>query len=202
MLRLPAWIESCALKFSQTYCVVDQNLRILWVGGDWDEFALDNGGPSAVSNKVLSSRIDDHIAGKETKDAVVSLIETVLETQNTLTIDYRGDSPYQLRRYQMTVQPMKQYRVLIVHDLREAQNLAHPHPHWHYQPDAPASKCSFCNAVRQGDGDWIPAERLDSHPVAVNYLICENCMANIRAAIEAARANRKPGKPVVNGFGP
>lgn len=190
------------MKFSQTYSVVDQNLRILWVGGEWDDFALDNRGPSAVSNQVLSTRIDDHIAGQETKEAVVSLITTVLDSQNTLTIDYRCDSPFQLRRFQMTVKPMKQDRVLVVHDLRESQNFAHPHPHWHYRHDAPASKCSFCNSVRHAEGDWTPPEQLETHPVAVNYLVCENCTANIRAAIDAARANRKLGKPVVNGFGP
>lgn len=190
------------MKFLQTYSVVDQNLRILWVGGEWDEFAIDNRGRSAVSNKVLSTRIDDHIAGEETKEAIVSLIMTVLKTQNPLTMDYRCDSPFQLRRFQMSVKPMKQDRVLIVHDLREAQNFAHPHPHWHYRADAPATKCSFCNAVRFEGGDWIPSERLEAHPVAVKYQVCPPCADNISAAIGASRENRKLGKPVVNGFGP
>lgn len=127
---------------------------------------------------------------------------TVLKTQNPLTMDYRCDSPFQLRRFQMSVKPMKQDRVLIVHDLREAQNFAHPHPHWHYRADAPATKCSFCNAVRFEGGDWIPSERLEAHPVAVKYQVCPPCADNISAAIGASRENRKLGKPVVNGFGP
>lgn len=186
----------------QTYAVVDNNLRILWVGGDWDEFANGNQGPAAVANEVLSTRIDDHIVGAETKQAICNLLSTVLDCQNELKIDYRCDSPAHLRRFQLTVKPMKEDRLLMVHDLRDVQAFPRPHGHWHYRHDAAASKCSFCNAVRLEAGDWTAPELLEDHPAAVNYIVCPTCTQQIEDAMSAARANRKTGRPLVNGFGP
>lgn len=90
------------MKFLQTYSVVDRELRILWVGGDWDEFALENQGPAAVANEVLSTNMVDHIVGADTRAAWVSLLEAVFETQKELKLDYRCDSPRKLRRVQLT----------------------------------------------------------------------------------------------------
>lgn len=190
------------MRFLQTYAVVDHNLRILWVGGDWDEFAHGNQGPAAVANEVLSTRIDEHIVGRETKLAICNILSTVLDCQNELKIDYRCDSPAHLRRFQLTVKPMKDDRLLMVHDLRDVQQFAQPHGHWHYRHDAEARKCSFCNAVKLERGDWTAPEALTDHPSAVNYVICPTCEGHIDAAILAARSNRKTGRPLVNGFGP
>lgn len=197
-----AWVGSRALKFLQSYSVVDHNLRILWVGGDWDEFALENEGPAAVANRVLSTRIDDHIVGDETKAAFNALVRAVLESHNELKIDYRCDSSHHLRRFQLTVRPMKDDRALLVHDLRDVQTFSRPHLYWRYRHDADAAKCSFCNSVQIGDGPWIPSESLESHPSMVRYVVCPACAANIEEAIDAARNNRKPRSPLVNGFGP
>jgi hypothetical protein len=190
------------LKFKQTYFVIDPQLRILWVGGEWDEFSFDNEGPEARAAAVLSSRVDQHIAGKETREAIASLISTVRESQHELKLDYRCDSPKMLRRYQLTVQPMKEGRVLMVHDLRDAEVFARPHGVFHYNPDAKAEKCSFCCSVREGQGAWVPAEDLTTHPREVAYRICPTCQANIAESIAASRNKRKAGRPVVNGFGP
>lgn len=190
------------MKFQQTYCVVDQNLRILWVGGEWDEFAIENQGSSATANAVLSTTIDQHVVGDQTKTAVVRLIQAVLESQNELKIDYRCDSPHMLRRFQLTVKPMKEDRVLMVHDLRDAQNFSQPHAPWHYRHDAEAQKCSFCCAVAMPGGPWVAWSDLDPHPAAVNYVMCPTCTDHIETAVADCRANQKTGKPVVNGFGP
>lgn len=190
------------MRFLQTYAVIDRDLRILWVGGDWDDFAQSNQGPAAVANAVLSTRIDDHIVGTETRIAICNLLTTVLDCGNELKIDYRCDSPAHLRRFQLTVKPMKEDRILMVHDLRDVQSFVRPHRHWHYRHDAPACKCSFCNAVRQEQGDWIPPEALDHHPSAENYVVCPTCTLQVEEAISAARSARKAGRPLVNGFGP
>lgn len=202
MLAKSACSGHDGLKFLQTYSVIDRNLRILWVGGDWDEFALENQGPAAVANQVLSTRLDDHIVGEDTKAAVLALLETVFETQKEVKLDYRCDSPQKLRRVQLTVRPMKEDRVLMVHDLRDVQSFVKPFGNWHYRHDATSAKCSFCNAVRHDGGAWIPPEALENHPTAVRYVVCESCTDKVEEAIAAARENRKPQRALVNGFGP
>jgi hypothetical protein len=190
------------LKFLQTYSVVDRSLRILWVGGDWDEFALENQGPAAVANRVLSTRLDDHIVGEDSKAAWNAILETVFETQKEVKLDYRADSPHKLRRVQLSVRPMKDDRVLMVHDLRDVQSFVKPFGNWHYRHDANCSKCSFCNSVRHDGGQWIAPEALENHPTAVRYVVCETCLARIEEAISATRENRRPQRVLVNGFGP
>jgi len=190
------------LKFLQTYCVLDRELRILWVGGDWDEFALENQGPAAVANEVLSTKLDDHIVGEDTRSAVIGLLEAVFETQKEIKLDCRCDSPRHLRRVQLSIRPMKDNRVLMVHDLRDVQSFVKPFANWHYRHDATAAKCSFCNAVRQDGGVWIAPEALETHPTAVRYVMCETCQGQIAEAITAVRENRKPARSLVNGYGP
>lgn len=191
------------MRFLQTYCVVDHDLRLLWVGGDWDEFALANNGPHCVANEVLSKPLPSFICDDDTTEAVRRLIGVVRERQQELKIDYRCDSPVTTRRFQMTIQPMKDDRVLIVHDLRDARTLDRPLHPWRSDPKAKACKCSFCCAVDTGTGHWLAPERLVvEHPEHVRYTLCPTCVAAVEAAIESLETGRQPRSPVTGGFGP
>lgn len=191
------------MKFRQVYYVLDTQLRILWIGGEWDEFALANGGDKARANEVLSTSLKSHIADADTTDAMVRLIEAVQGAGETLRIDYRCDSFTLLRRFQLTIQPMKDGRVLLVHDLRDAKTFATPHAPWRHTPDAEAGKCSFCCAVRGQDGQWHDVETMTMpHPVEVAYAICPPCHDRVDEAVAALQANRAPRTAVTGGFGP
>ncbi len=191
------------LRFHQVYFVLDTEYRLLWIGGDWDEFALRNGGTAARSNEVLSTSLLKQIADEPTKRAVVRLIEAVRAMQQPLRIDYRCDSPTIRRRFQLTIQPMKDARVLLVHDLRDAYSFDRPIAPWQFDPAAPDCKCSFCCAVSLSDGPWTPAEALaDQHPRAVRYTMCPDCEASVAEAVQSLRDKRKPRNPVTGGFGP
>lgn len=192
----------CRLKFLQTYSVIDRELRILWVGGDWDEFALENHGPAAVANNVLSTCLMDHIVGEDTRAIWRDLIQAVFDTQKELKLDYRCDAPHLLRRVQLSIRPMKEDRLLLVHDLRDVRNFGKSFAPWHYRHDATHAKCSFCNSVRPDGGVWLATEALESHPTAVRYVICESCEAQVAEAISALRENRRPARSLVHGYGP
>ena len=197
-----------ALKFQQVYYVLDEALRILWIGGEWDEFALANGGTAAQANQMLATPLLDHVSGASTQASLARMIATVREMHAPLRIDYRCDAPQMLRRFQLTIQPMKDNRVLMVHDLRDAHRFDAPLPAWHSDPDATAQKCSFCGAVRPDGGataghGWDFAEDLGAdHPVAVAYVICPACTAHIDEVVTSLRAHRKPRTPATDGFGP
>lgn len=192
-----------ALKFLQIYYVLDTELRLLWVGGEWDEFALENSAPGARANEVLSTSLLGHIADSTTKDAVKALIGAVQDMQTPLRIDYRCDSPTMLRRFQMTIQPMKDGRILMVHDLRDAHSFDSPRGPWHHKGDAAAEKCSFCCAVRVPGQTWTaPEALLVDHPAEVALTLCPDCVARVEEAIAALRGSRSPVPPVTGGFGP
>jgi hypothetical protein len=174
------------VKFLQVYAVVDKEHRLLWVGGEWDEFALQNAGKNATANKVLSTSLMSYIAGDETRKATARLIDTVLDTKRPLRLEYRCDSPSMARKFLLTVQPMKEGRALMVHDLKDAWHFSPPLRPWHHDTDASDCKCSFCGDVRLGGASiWESCDELrDRHPTRVTYDVCPRCRAAIDDAVE------------------
>jgi hypothetical protein len=191
------------VKFSQVYFVVDDSFRLLWIGGEWDESALANGGSDARSNEVLSTSLFEHIVDEPTRRATQAMAEAVQDTHQALRIDYRCDSPTLKRRYLMTIQPMKDNRVLFVHDLRDVQSFPTSFSPWRHEVGVPELKCSFCCSVRLPDTDWTPPEALAApHPEVVDFTLCPNCEARITEAVAALRDGRKPGLSTTGGYGP
>ena len=184
-----------SVRFQQVHCVLDDQYRLLWIGGDWDEFALANGGSQARANDVLSTSLFAHVLDRPTRLALTALIEAVRETRQPLRVDYRCDSPTVLRRFQLTIQPMKENRVLLVHDLRDARSFERPLTGWTFDPDAPDVKCSFCCAL-QNDGGWIAPEDLDRpHPDTVRYTLCPACNQGIANEIERLKSGAAAPEP-------
>jgi hypothetical protein len=174
------------VKFLQVYAVVDTEYRLLWVGGEWDEFALQNAAQHALANNVLSTSLMAHIAGDETRRLTAELIKTVLKTKRPLRMQYRCDSPSMARLFQLTIQPMKDERALMVHDLKDAWHFSPPFNMWHYDPKAPDCKCSFCGNIRfQGETDWTSCDDIgERHPTHVHYEACPSCRGAVAEAIE------------------
>jgi hypothetical protein len=174
------------LKFLQVYAVVDASYRLLWVGGEWDEFALQNAAQGAVANKVLSTSLMAQVAGDETRALTARLINAVLETKRPVRLEYRCDSPNMARVFLLTIQPMKEGRALMVHDLRDAWHFSPPLNLWHYDPAARDCKCSFCGNIRfAGSTDWTSCDEIgERHPVYVTYDVCAGCHAAVERAID------------------
>jgi hypothetical protein len=176
------------VKFQQVYCVLDTEFRLLWVGGDWDEFALSNGGSGAVANEVLSTSLLAHISDQETQQAVLDMVKAVQDAQEPLRLIYRCDSPHMQRLFMLTIQPMKETRVLMVHDLQDAVSFPEPLRPWQVSPEATARKCSFCGAVKQSGDIWRAVVAMPfPHPEKVAYTVCPDCMERVHQAISAVR---------------
>jgi hypothetical protein len=174
------------VKFQQVYAVVDSEYRLLWVGGEWDEFALQNAAQHALANHVLSTSLLSHIAGEGTRRLVARMIETVLQMKRPLRLDYRCDSPSMARSYLLTIQPMKDGRALMVHDLKDAWHFSPPLNIWHYDPAARDCKCSFCGDIRFDAATvWTSCDDIgERHPTHVTYEVCNRCLGFIDDSIE------------------
>ena len=180
------------MKFQQSFCVVDSALRILWIGGDWDDFARRNAGNGALANTVLSTSLATHITDIRTADKVAEMIDVVLRLKCPLRMDYRCDSPDEMRRFRLTIQPLKDNRAVMVHDLRDAIRLENPMREWAFDPNSRHCKCSMCGSIRSSAG-WVdPLESHVPHPEAVRYTLCEGCEARADAAIEATISGELP----------
>ncbi len=181
-----------ALKFQQSFCVVDSSLRLLWIGGDWDDFARMNAGEGALANSVLTTPLTAHITDIRTADKVSEMIRVVLDLKKPLRMDYRCDSPNQMRRFRLTIQPLKDNRAVMVHDLRDAITLDTPMCEWKFDPNAHDHKCSMCGSVHMPAG-WVdPLESDRPHPERVCYTLCEGCEARADAAIMATISGEPP----------
>lgn len=187
------------MKFSQVYNVVDSQYRLLWIGGEWDEFALQNAGSAALSNSVLATCILDHIADDDTRAATARIIDTVLATKTALTLDYRCDSPGMARKFLLTVQPMKEDRALMVHDLRDAWRFSPPLRPWRGDPEAKDCKCSYCGAIQfDRKGTWVRSDEVgEFHPTTVRYQICDACRGTIDSAISKTNAKADASVKIV-----
>jgi hypothetical protein len=177
------------VKFQQVYAVVDSEYRVLWVGGEWDEFALNGGANGALSNNVLSTSVMAQIAGEETRAVTARMIDVVMEHKRTLRVEYRCDSPSMARKFLMTVQPMKDGRALMVHDLKDAWHFSPPLNRWHYDSAAKDAKCSFCGSVRfDSETGWTRCDDIgDRHPGHVTYELCQPCRDAVERAVEDVR---------------
>jgi hypothetical protein len=138
------------------------------------------------------------IAGEETRSATAQMIDAVLEHKRTLRVEYRCDSPSMARKFLMTVQPMKDGRALMVHDLRDAWHFAPPLNRWCYDPTALDTKCSFCGSVRfDGETDWTRCDDIgDRHPSHVTYEICQSCRESVDHALDKVRNGTEADMPV------
>lgn len=186
------------MKFQQVYAVVDSEYRLLWVGGEWDEFALQNAAQHALANHVLSTSLMAHIAGDETRRLIAQLIETVLSTKRPLRLDYRCDSPNMARAFLLTIQPMKDGRALMVHNLTDAWHFSPPLNQWHYDPNAQHAKCSFCGDIRfSAKRDWTSCDDIgERHPTHVAYEVCSVCQDKVAEAIEQVLVGDDPGMAI------
>jgi hypothetical protein len=174
------------VKFLQVYAVVDTEYRLLWVGGEWDEFALQNAAQQSLANNVLSTSLMSHIAGEESRKLTAKLIDTVLRTKRPLRLEYRCDSPSIARLFLLTIQPMKDDRALMVHDLKDAWHFSPPLNMWHYDSNARDCKCSFCGDIRfDSEAAWTSCDDIgDRHPTHVYYEACPSCREAVSDAVE------------------
>lgn len=162
--------------------------RVHAVSDDWDDFATCNDGGGAVAKEVTGRLIWSCVSGLATTSYLNALLFSVRKAQTSLCVAYRCDSPQEMLRYEMWMEPLAAGAVLISHVQTDAA------------PRVPASRraqwpggaacCSQCLRWQSG-AVW---EELDLHPglthSAVEYLICPDCRNAALRAIAKTQAMR------------
>lgn len=159
------------MKFQQVYAVVDSEAAL-------GRRRMGRIRPAERGATCAGKSRPVHVADvahrrDETRQLVARLVETVLRTKRPLRVEYRCDLPSMARAYLLTIQPMKEERALMVHDLKDAWHFSPPLNMWHYDPNSRDCKCSFCGNIRFGVSDWTSCDDIgERHPAFVVYEVC------------------------------
>ncbi len=163
----------------RTQYLLDNEDRIVSVGGEWNEFAVENNAEQAMSNSVVGKPVWDFIAGTPTIDFLQEIFDVCRSQRDPLTMYYRCDSPTVKRLFKFSALSDKSNNIVIGNTLIPIDfQFWGPKivtPLDELRPGETAS-CASCRALRMKDGwvDIFPAEDYNAG-THVNYTICARC---------------------------
>ena len=162
--------------------VVDRDMTICGIGGDWDRIAQENDGEGCVCAMVLGSNLKDHISDDTTRMWVEAAIRIARTSRVPVRKLYRCDTPDLRRTMEMVVTRVEDGRVEIVHRLLSTERpgptveITHIKRGTAQVPEIGPRKCSICNKVRI-DGTWTdPFELGRDVSFTVDTGICPDCV--------------------------
>jgi len=159
-----------------TTYTLDRRDRIIEVSPGWDDFALDNDGEGACADHVVGTRLVDAIAGDPVRMYMTAILMRVRTSGQAEAIPYRCDSETTKRRYIMTLEPLAEGRVRVIHQLdsEESTDLIIRVRPARVGERAPL-RCSICCRIREG-GIWIdPFAQGRNRNLRIIHSICEDC---------------------------
>ncbi|GJQ60701.1 MAG: hypothetical protein D8M57_15880 [Candidatus Scalindua sp. AMX11] len=107
---------------------IDSRSIITFVSKNWSEFARENGANNLTDENTIGKRLKEFIAGNETYELYINIIDKVKNTGKEVVFPFRCDSPDCRRFMHMTVAPYTineiQFKsVMVKKELREVQSL-------------------------------------------------------------------------------
>ena len=100
-----------------TWYVLEPNDQIASVGGDWDMFALENGGEDATASCVVGRSIWDFINGDDTGSIFRSILFTCRMTGEVMTLKTDCSTAHEQRMMRMKVKRQPDERIRVEHDV-------------------------------------------------------------------------------------
>ena len=97
--------------------LLDAEDRIVSVSKDWNAFALENGGESAVAAKIIGQSLWSFIDCTETQSYLSSLFFYCRGADSEICMTYRCDSPGVQRLFRMQIEPLPNRGIMIRHYL-------------------------------------------------------------------------------------
>lgn len=141
---------------------LDQNNRIMEVGGSWDRVAKENGAPELVSARIRGQSLFAHVLGQPTRDFVWTALDAARKLRRPITQIYRCDSPGLKRFMEMTIALEPAGGLHLRHRQISAEPLA---TRVQFQAvragvrQAPLTiRCSCCNRLKVG-GIWMEVDQ-------------------------------------------
>lgn len=180
--------NNAAPAASQLSYTLDPDDAITAVTGDWDRFALDNGGGESLSTKIIGRRLDRFISGDVTLMFVRTLLMSARTLKRTIQRPYRCDSPQVKRFMEMTIVPRGNGVLEVCHRQVRSEPYRYALPVTAAMPGTGSNfvkRCSLCQRIRLGQtwsevDDAVLEGRLQQRATAelvVVYGVCPDCMS-------------------------
>jgi len=179
---------------------LDANDAIVAVAGDWDLFALANGGEAILAARIVGRRLDDFITGDVTRMFVRTMLMSARTLKREVQRPYRCDSPQMKRLMQMTITPRGSDWLDVCHCQ------LHQEPWQRPQPIIAAAsactgtfikRCSMCNRIRVRQ-EWGEVD--EALPMAarlnVVYGVCPDCLQGVALRLSPAAPAIRAAQPV------
>jgi hypothetical protein len=163
---------------------LDASNRLIQVGPEWDRFALENGGESVLSERILGMRLSDFMRDAETLHLHERLLQRVRRERDIHGLSFRCDSPDRRRHMEMDIVNVEhgvvEYCCRIVRvEPREPILLNHAE----HTPSSFLRMCSWCNRMNV-EGAWMELEdaaaRLHlfekDRVEPISHAMCDECL--------------------------
>ena len=140
---------------------ISEQGTLISANSEWFDFAAENGATEMVPDSVLGRPVWESIAGNEVRHLYRVMLDRLKETESTLDMPYRCDSPEYRRLMNMRVFhiPERQVfcfesRILTMERRQPVILLESNQGHG----DALLSMCSWCKKILSDSSDWLEPE--------------------------------------------
>ncbi|MBN2725372.1 MAG: hypothetical protein JXR95_15010 [Deltaproteobacteria bacterium] len=159
-------------------------MKIIRVSSTWDNFAQENDGLSSCFDKIKNRSIYDFITGYETKMWFETVLKLAELKKETISRNYRCDSPNLRRNMLMNATYESSGEICIEHILLSTE--LRKKPVFFKSTNSPGKKaplrCSICGKIKV-DKQWVEADSHESSQFNVIYTICNGCYGKTFTAL-------------------
>ncbi len=134
---------------------LDEQDRIVSVGGGWDDFARANDGAHLCGQALLGSSFWDHVTGESLSQLLGLIFRQVRERGEPITVPSRCDSPEIVRHLEVRIQPLPDHYL----EIQSCINSETPRTQWRGGDRVRMllQMCSWCNRFHVED-QWLEIE--------------------------------------------
>lgn len=159
-----------------TAYTVDRNDVIVEVNDSWDGFAIANGGEKACASYIVGARLFDSIHGDAARMFMTAILMRVRVSGHAETVPYRCDSDTMRRYYAMTLSPLPEMAVQVIHHLdRQEEGGVSVRIHTVRNGSPGVLRCSLCCRLETGEG-WVdPFDGEADQTWRVIHTVCPDC---------------------------
>ncbi len=162
--------------------LLDDQERIVEVGGDFDQFARDNQGPANLAQEVVGHSLWAFVQGRELRHLLRLLLQQA--EAGLVRVPLRCDAPHEFRLIEMEIIAKPPHRLVRFQSLLNQTNNLDLATTESPGDDRPVTLCSWCNNVEVTNGSthWLPVDQaaralglLVSQPQAITHGLCPAC---------------------------